>query len=51
MKKLKVAVIGVGGISNSHITSYLANPNVELCAFCDINEEILSKRKEFGLED
>ena len=38
MKKLKVAVIGVGGISNSHITSYLANPDVELCAFCDIDE-------------
>ena len=41
MKKLKVAVIGVGGISGGHITAYMANPNVELYAFCDINAERL----------
>lgn len=41
MKKLKVAVVGVGSISVSHIQAYLANSNVELYAFCDINEERL----------
>lgn len=39
MDKIKVAVIGTGGISNEHIRSYLKNPNVELYAFCDINAD------------
>lgn len=46
MKKIKVAVIGVGSVSESHITAYLANPNVELYAFCDINETQLKKMGE-----
>ena len=41
MNKIKVAVIGVGTISNHHIESYLNNENVELYAFCDINEKRL----------
>ena len=41
MNKIKVAVIGVGSISKSHIQSYLANEDVELYAFCDINENRL----------
>ena len=44
-KKLKVAVIGVGNIAESHINGYLKNPNVELYAFCDIRENRL---KEMG---
>lgn len=40
--KRKVAVVGVGSISGFHIKSYLANPEVELYAFCDINEKRLS---------
>lgn len=39
MSKTKVAVIGTGGISNEHINAYLKNPDVELYALCDINEE------------
>ncbi len=50
MKKLKVAVIGVGNISRWHITSYLNNPDTELVAFCDINPETLRRRgEEFGV--
>ena len=45
-KKLKVAVIGVGGISEVHINGYKQLPNVELYAFCDINEETLKKKGE-----
>lgn len=41
MAKIKVAVIGVGNIAHSHIQAYLSNPDVELYAFCDINEERL----------
>ncbi len=33
MQKIKVGIIGVGGIAESHIAAYLKNPNVELYAF------------------
>ena len=35
--KLKIAVIGCGGISNCHLGGYSRNPNVEIYAMCDIN--------------
>lgn len=44
MSKLKVAVIGVGNISECHIGAYQKNPNVELYAFCDINKERLEQK-------
>ena len=46
MAKLKAAVIGTGGISNEHIGAYLKNENVELYAFCDINEKQLNLMAE-----
>ncbi|MBO5857813.1 MAG: Gfo/Idh/MocA family oxidoreductase, partial [Clostridia bacterium] len=46
MSKLKAAVIGTGGISNEHIQAYLKNENVELYAFCDINEKQLNLMAE-----
>ena len=46
MSKLRVGVIGVGGISEMHIGGYKANPNVEIVAFCDINEERLKEKGE-----
>lgn len=45
-QKVKVAVVGVGNISNEHIQAYLKNPNVELYAFCDINEKQLAMMAE-----
>ena len=52
MKQLKAAVIGVGGISNEHINGYIKNPNVELYAFCDINEAQLKKMAEkYGIPE
>ncbi|MBQ8323006.1 MAG: Gfo/Idh/MocA family oxidoreductase [Clostridia bacterium] len=46
MKKLKIAVIGVGGISEQHIQGYLHNENTEVYALCDINAELLAKKGE-----
>lgn len=43
--KIKVAVIGVGGIAQSHIYGYQHNPHVELYAFCDI---CAARLKEMG---
>ena len=39
MKKLKIAIIGTGGISECHIEGYKKLPEVDLYAFCDINRE------------
>lgn len=51
MSKLKVGIIGVGGISRSHIEAYQKNPDVELYAFCDINETQLRKMADkYGVE-
>ena len=46
MSKIKVAIIGTGSISKQHINGYLQNNNVELYAFCDINEVQLKKMGE-----
>lgn len=45
-KKLKIAIIGVGNIAESHIGGYKNNPNVEIYAFCDINPDTLAKKGE-----
>ena len=37
MPKLKVALVGAGNIANVHLDSYMKNPEVEICAICDIN--------------
>ncbi len=50
MSKLKVGIIGVGNISKHHIESYLKNANIELVAFCDINENRLKEKgKKYGI--
>ncbi len=35
-RKLRIGVIGTGGISGSHIKTYIAQPDVELVAGCDL---------------
>ena len=35
-KKLRIGVIGTGGISGAHINTYKAQPDVELVAGCDL---------------
>lgn len=46
MSKIKIGIIGVGNISNCHIQAYQKNPDVELYAFCDINEKQLKEMAE-----
>lgn len=49
MSKLRVGVVGVGNISKYHLNAYKNNPQVELYALCDINQERLQKRgEEYG---
>ncbi|RAV11223.1 Gfo/Idh/MocA family protein [Paenibacillus contaminans] len=38
-QKIRIGVIGAGSISESHLGAYAKNPEVELVAICDLNEE------------
>lgn len=40
---LKVAVVGIGGISGSHIPTWEAREDAELVAICDVRQECLDK--------
>jgi predicted dehydrogenase len=52
-KKLKVAIIGCGGIANGkHMPSLKKLNHVELAAFCDVIEDrALKAKEEFGEEE
>ena len=45
-KKLRVGIVGVGNIAQSHIDAYKKDPHAEVYALCDINEERLKKNGE-----
>ncbi|WP_241781631.1 Gfo/Idh/MocA family oxidoreductase [Paenibacillus sp. DMB5] len=46
LAKLKVGVIGLGGISDMHISGLLANEEAVLWSICDCKEEVLASRGE-----
>ena len=41
---LKMGVVGVGGISRSHISSWRKMEDVELVALCDIRPEMMERQ-------
>lgn len=43
-EKLKIGIIGCGGIARAHINGYAQNDNVELIAFCDLKEDNAQQR-------
>ena len=50
-KKIKVGIIGTGWIAESHISSYLNQPDVEIVAAADlIPGKAEKKMKQFGIE-
>ncbi|MDQ0898764.1 Gfo/Idh/MocA family protein [Paenibacillus sp. V4I7] len=50
MSKVRVAVIGAGSISEMHLKSYQNNPDAELYAICDLNEErAMAKAEKYGI--
>ncbi len=53
MKKLRVGIVGCGGIANNkHLPAIKKNGNFEVVAFCDIEKEKAEKTKaKFGTED
>ena len=49
--KVKIAVIGIGGMGGNHLGSIKELDNCELVAVCDIDKEIADKKaKEFDVE-
>ena len=48
MTKLKVGIVGVGGIARTHIPGWQASPDAELVAGSDLGEEVLQR---FGEEN
>ncbi len=53
MSKLRVAIIGTGGISREHMQGYLALPeDVEVVGLCDIDEEkVYAYAKKYGVDE
>ena len=53
MEKIKVGIIGCGGIGNNkHLPALSRNKNVEVVAFCDIIRERAEESAEkYGTED
>ena len=51
-RKLKIGIIGTGGIAHAHMNAYKTFPNVEIVALADIVPgRAQSFAKEFGLEN
>lgn len=49
-KKVRIGVVGAGSISESHLSSYKNNPEVELIAICDLNEgRAKDKAAKYGI--
>lgn len=46
MGKVKIGLIGAGSISELHLQAYRDNPEVELIAVCDLNEERAKAKAE-----
>ncbi|CAN7400829.1 Gfo/Idh/MocA family oxidoreductase [Paenibacillus sp. LjRoot153] len=50
MSKIRIGVIGAGSISEMHLKSYHNNPDAELYAICDLNEErAKAKAEKYGI--
>ena len=51
MKKLRIGLVGAGNIANTHLDSYAKNPNAQVVAICDINEDRLNETADkYGIE-
>ena len=42
--RVRVAIVGLRGRGENHITGYGALPNVEIAALCDIDDSVMSQR-------
>ncbi len=47
---IKMAILGCGGMSGQHAKRYKSNPDVQIVALCDVNEQIVEQYIERNLE-
>lgn len=45
-KRLKVGIIGTGGISTAHNSGYVKSNLADVYAICDIKPEVLANKSE-----
>lgn len=50
-KKVRVAILGCGGMAGAHAMRFKANPDVQIVALCDVTEEQVKKFIERNLKD
>lgn len=51
MNPIRVGIVGVGSISDSHLKAYANNPNAVITAICDLNEQrALQAAEKYGVE-
>lgn len=43
MPKLRIAILGTGGMAGVHAERFLTNPDVQITALCDVSLEIMEK--------
>lgn len=51
MQKIKMAILGCGGMSGAHARRFKDNANVQIVALCDVSEEIVEKYIAKNLAD
>jgi predicted dehydrogenase len=51
MSKVRVAILGCGGMAGAHANRFKGNPDVEIVALCDVSEEQINKFIERNLKD
>jgi len=49
--RVRVAVIGIRGMGQNHISSYLKLPNVDVAALCDVDENLFDERVKTHFTD
>jgi len=42
MSKIRMAVLGCGGMSGQHARRFKDNSDVEIVALCDVSEEVVN---------
>ncbi len=51
MAKVRVAILGCGGMAGAHARRFKPNPDVEVVALCDVNEGVVNAYIEKHLSD
>ncbi len=50
-KKVRVGILGCGGMAGAHAMRFKPNPDVQIAALCDVTEEQVGKFVEKHLKD